>query len=287
MLGTVCGVLVGLVLGLIGGGGSILAVPLLIYVVGVGPPHVAIGTSSVAVAVNAAINLLLHARRGTVKWRCAAVFAVAGVLGAWTGSLLGKATDGQRLLAVFGAAMMIVGVLMFRRRASGENPDVRLDTESVARLAPRLLITGLSAGFVSGFFGIGGGFFIVPALIFATSMPMIAAIGSSLVAVTVFGATTAVSYSVSGLVDWPLSGTFVAGGILGGLLGTRWALLLAQRRRVLTIAFGIVVLGVGGYIFVRGIPALLPHTVSSITPGDPASLRRIASASFSQSRWST
>ena len=256
-LGLVSGALVGLVLASIGGGGSILAVPMLIYLVGVSSPHVAIGTSSVAVAASAAINLGLHARHGTVKWRCATVFALAGAMGAWIGSTFGKATDGQSLLALFGAVMIVVGLLMLRRRGEGDNPEVRLDLKSVAHFAPRLILTGFGAGLASGYFGIGGGFLIVPALILATHMPMIAAIGSSLFAVTVFGATTAVSYSRSGLVDWPLAGAFIAAGLFGGSLGSRLATVLARRRSVLTAVFGVLVIGVGVYMVSRGLPLLI------------------------------
>src|SRR5271163_2094045 len=93
LLGTVSGVFVGFALGLVGGGGSILAVPLIVYLVGVSDPHLAIGTTAVAVAANAAINLFSHGRTGAVKWRCAGVFAASGVLGALAGSTLGKAMD--------------------------------------------------------------------------------------------------------------------------------------------------------------------------------------------------
>ena len=99
LLGLASGALVGFSLGLVGGGGSILAVPLMVYVVGVGEPHVAIGTSAIAVAANAAVNLSNHARGGTVVWSCALMFAAAGVAGAFGGSILGKMLDGQRLLA--------------------------------------------------------------------------------------------------------------------------------------------------------------------------------------------
>src|SRR6478752_3529154 len=94
LLGIGSGALVGFVLGLVGGGGSILAVPLIVYLVGVRNPHLAIGTSALAVAANAATGLVHHARAGHVKWRCAAVFAAAGVAGAAVGSTLGKAFDG-------------------------------------------------------------------------------------------------------------------------------------------------------------------------------------------------
>ena len=117
-LAVASGGIVGYSLGLVGGGGSILAVPLLVYVVGLDNPHVAIGTSAVAVALNAAANLLMHARAGNVKWRCASVFGAAGVAGALLGSTLGKMVEGQRLLALFALLMMVVGALMLRDRGA-------------------------------------------------------------------------------------------------------------------------------------------------------------------------
>jgi uncharacterized membrane protein YfcA len=108
------GGLIGLVLGLIGGGGSILAVPLLVYLVGMSSPHAAIGTAAVAVAVNAATGLGLHARRSKIRWPCALVFSVAGVAGAFAGAAAGKSVDGQQLLALFGLLMVLVGGLMLR-----------------------------------------------------------------------------------------------------------------------------------------------------------------------------
>ena len=112
---------VGFSLGLIGGGGSILAVPLLLYVVGIGDPHVAIGTSALSVAANAFANLLGHWRAGNVKWPCAATFALAGILGAAIGSTIGKLVDGQQLLFLFALAMIVVGVAMLRPRAAAGN----------------------------------------------------------------------------------------------------------------------------------------------------------------------
>lgn len=155
MLTLVSGGVVGIVLGLVGGGGSILAVPLLVYVVGVRSPHVAIGTSAVAVAASAAGNLLSHWKNGNVKWGCAAVFAAAGVVGAFGGSTAAKAVDGQRLLALFGLVMVVVGLLMLRPRSSEGDPDVRLTTESAGKLAPLLIGVGFTVGLFSGFFGIG------------------------------------------------------------------------------------------------------------------------------------
>jgi uncharacterized membrane protein YfcA len=257
VLAVASGVAVGLSLGLVGGGGSILAVPLLFYVVGVGSPHLAIGTGAVAVAANAAVGLLGHARAQTIKWPCALVFAIAGIAGAALGAQVGKAIDGQQLLALFGVLMIVVGLLMLRPRRGGSFPDVQLTRATAARLLPLLSGAGLVVGFASGFFGIGGGFLIVPGLIGATAMPMVNAIGSSLVSVTLFGLTTAASYAASGLVDWWVAGLFIIGGTLGSLLGTRLAGHLAGRGRTLTFVFSAIVVIAGLYVAARGFAAWL------------------------------
>ncbi|MBN9062778.1 MAG: sulfite exporter TauE/SafE family protein [Rhizobiales bacterium] len=252
VLSLFSGGLVGLSLGMIGGGGSILATPLLVYLVGVPSPHLAIGTSAVAVSANALMNLLAHARAGNVKWGCAIVFALFGVAGAALGAQLGKAVDGGKLLAAFGLLMIAVAALMLRPRRGGDDPDVRLDRSSARRLVPRLGLAGGAVGALSGFFGIGGGFVIVPGLVAATAMPLLSAVGSSLVSVAAFGATTAVSYALSGLVDWPLAGLFIAGGAVGGLAGVRLARRFGGSRRQLSFIFSGVVALVGCYVVARG-----------------------------------
>ncbi len=253
LLALASGGLVGFTLGLVGGGGSILAVPLLIYVVGVPGTHVAIGTSAIAVAASAAVNLTGHARQHTVKWPCAITFALAGIVGAATGAHLGKMVDGQRLLLLFGLLMLIVGALMLRPRKSGGDPAVKLTATSAGRLLPLLIGAGFLVGAMSGFFGIGGGFLIVPGLMGATAMPLINAIGSSLVSVTAFGLTTAASYAWSGLVDWQLAGLFIAGGALGGFAGIKLAHRLAGHKHALTFTFAGVVMAVGVYVVARSL----------------------------------
>jgi uncharacterized protein len=228
----------------VGGGGSILAVPLMVYAVGVPSAHVAIGTSAVAVAANAAANLATHARAGTVKWQCAGVFATAGVLGAWLGSNLGKVIDGQSLLFLFAILMMVVGSTMLLPRTGSGDADVILDRGNF----PRLAVLGVFAGAVSGFFGIGGGFLIVPGLMLATGMPILNAVGSSLLGVTAFGAATALNYAISGLVDWSLAILFIVGGIVGGLAGVRIARVLARQRRAFNVLFACVVFAVAAYM---------------------------------------
>jgi uncharacterized protein len=247
VLGSLSGALVGFSLGLVGGGGSILAVPLMVYLVGVADPHVAIGTSAITVAANAALNLANHARGGNVKWPCASVFAATGVAGAFGGSILGKMLDGQKLLFAFALLMLVVGALMLRKRSGDSDIAVTLNRNNF----PVLAVLGLGTGALSGFFGIGGGFLIVHALMLATGMPILNAIGSSLVAVTAFGLTTAASYAFSGFVDWPLALLFVAGGVVGGLLGARLAKNLSSKRSVLNNVFAGLIFAVSIYMLIR------------------------------------
>jgi uncharacterized membrane protein YfcA len=249
LLGLASGALVGFSLGLVGGGGSILAVPLMVYVVGVPDPHVAIGTSAIAVAANAGINLSNHARGGTVVWSCALMFAAAGIIGAFVGSIFGKMIDGQKLLALFGLLMLVIAMLMLKTRSRIGLPDVRMSWANL----PAIAGLGLATGTLSGFFGIGGGFLIVPALMLATGMSIMNAVSSSLVAVTAFGLTTATSYAWSGLISWGLAGLFIAGGIVGGLIGTRSARLLSARRGALNVVFAAVIIAVALYMLARNL----------------------------------
>src|SRR3546814_10912660 len=141
--------------------------------------------------------------------------------------MIGKAIDGQKLLFLFALLMLGVGVLMLRGR---NNPGVE-GAACNRHNAPKVLGYGLGTGGFSGFFGIGGGFLIVPGLIASTRMPILNAVGTSLVAVTAFGLTTALSYAASGLVDWTLASVFIVGGLLGGLVGARAARTLSSRGR--------------------------------------------------------
>ncbi len=250
-LGAVSGGLVGFTLGLVGGGGSILAVPLVVYVVGVANPHVAIGTSALAVAANAAAGLMNHARAGTVKWRCALMYAGAGIAGAFAGSTFGKAFDGQKLLFLFAIVMVVVGGLMLRGRGDAGNPGAECNREN----APKVLGFGLGTGLFSGFFGIGGGFLIVPGLVASTGMPILDATGSSLVAVIAFGFTTALNYASSGLIDWSLALVFILGGLIGSFGGALAARKFSGTTGLLTTIFSILIFVVAAYMLWNSVGA--------------------------------
>lgn len=237
-LGVACGALVGLTLGLIGGGGSILSVPLMVYVIGVANPHVAIGTSALSVAANAVVALAHHARTRAVNWRCGAIFATGGLAGAALGAAAGKAVDSQRLLLLFALVMIVVALLMFRTRRREDLPKASCNGSN----GPKVASYGAASGLVSGFFGIGGGFLIVPGLIGSTRMATIEAVATSLVAVTAFGLTTAASYAVSGLVDWGVAATFVVGGFAGAQVGALLASRLSDVGKLSEVFAGILFL---------------------------------------------
>jgi hypothetical protein len=251
-LAVFCGGLVGLTLGLIGGGGSIMATPLLLYVVGL-PPHVAIGTGALSVSANALFNFAGHARCGHVRWRSALIFATVGVLGALVGSTLGKHFDGQRLLFLFAILMVVVGLLMLRAKPAAAEAD---RTCTLGEELPRVSGAALAVGGLSGFFGIGGGFLIVPGLLMSTRMPMIFAVGSSLLAVATFGLATALNYAASGLVDWPVAGLYIVGGVLGGLAGMRMASALAPHHTAFTRLFSGVIFVVATYMLWRTVGSM-------------------------------
>ena len=257
VLSLLSGSLVGFVLGLVGGGGSIIAVPLLLYAVGIGSPHLAIGTSAIAVSLSAAANLVNHARNGKVKWPCAVSFSLAGIAGAWLGSSLALRLPGENLLALFGVLMVIVGTVMLLKKDAEGNPDIRLSFATVRQLLPLLLIIGFGVGALSGFFGIGGGFLIVPGLMLATGMPIAYAIGTSLVAITMFGATTAANYALAGQIDWRIAGVFIAGGAMGGVIGTFAGKQLASVKGMLSMIFAGFVILIGAYVTWKGLWSLI------------------------------
>lgn len=244
VLAILSGAGVGFLLALFGGGGSILATPLLLYVVGVNDPHTAIGTGAAAVAINAAISAVTHARHGTVKWPCAISFAIAGAFGALAGSTLGKLTHGDWLLLAFSGAMAVVALNMLRRARAAGAPDVHITPV----IAVRLIAYGLLVGFAAGFFGIGGGFLVVPGLMAGSGMATLNAVGSSLISVSAFGVTTAANYAASGWVNWPIVGYFVLGGAVAGQAGAGFARRLGQNEVRLKRGFAYFILAAAAYV---------------------------------------
>jgi len=251
-LSLASGALVGFVLGLIGGGGSILALPLLVYVVGYhGDPHVAIGTTALAVAASAFANLIQHRRNGNVRLKAGLWFAIPGVAGALLGAALGLLTRGDRLLFLFALLMLVVAWRLWRTE---EKPPREHGAHHAFR-RPLVAGAGFVVGTLSGFFGIGGGFLIVPALLWAADLDMREAIGTSLVAVAAFGLTTAARYGFAGKIDLPIAAVFILGGIVGGAAGT----LLGKRapKHTLRLAFAALLVPVAAYMLYRNYAAFI------------------------------
>ncbi len=297
VLSVLSGAVVGFSLGLIGGGGSILAVPLLIYVVGVANTHVAIGTSALAVGANALINMIYHKKRGHVKVKEGVLFAIPGAAGTIIGAQLGLLTSSEDLLILFAGFMILLSLIMLFKRKTGsdnhkkqekspyppiensdrdetnmdfgdriENNDSKESQSSeisqgkhfltighfLNKKNSRLLLVGFIVGIAAGYFGIGGGFIIVPSLMHTISgLAIIDAVGTSLIPVSTFGFLTAIRYSLSGEINWFISLLFIGGGVLGGFYGTRMSTKISKER--LQKIFAIILVVVAVYIILRGI----------------------------------
>ncbi|MFP3484563.1 MAG: sulfite exporter TauE/SafE family protein [Vulcanisaeta sp.] len=263
VLSVISGVLVGFSLGLIGGGGSILAVPLFLYFVGLGSipdaAHVAVGTTALAVGLNAYINSYMHVRKKNVAPRVGGLFAGVGLIGALLGAYLGRITPGESLLTYFAIAMIVLGVYMAIRRETSQAGTVN-EVDHVLeafrkcpRLTPSVILKvallGFVVGFVSGYFGIGGGFLIVPSLMFSAGLCITRAIGTSLISVGTFGVASGIEYWFYGDVLVLIAILYVIGGVVGGYIGTSIA--VKAPRKTLRIAYGIIIVLVGIYMLLK------------------------------------
>ncbi len=260
ILWLLAGLPVGLALGLTGGGGSLLAVPLLIYAFGLAPSR-AVPLSLVVVSLASALGAAWVLRARQVALRPAVVFAVPGLLTAPLGLMLGARVPDVLFTTLFAAAALLVGTLMWRQAASakaavvrsaagtGEGAAVcRLGGEGRLRLTPPcmlvLVCAGAVTGLLTGVLGVGGGFVIVPVLMAVTQLGIHRAVATSLVVITLISAGGAVSAIALGQLPWSLSAlSFVLGGWSGMLLGR----LLAQRlpAAILQRGFSIAIAGVG------------------------------------------
>lgn len=251
ILSIISGLAVGFTLGLIGGGGSILAIPLLLYVVGIHDAHLVIGTTALAVGVNAYINFYAHRRKGNVRFGVGALFSIIGAIGVFAGSTVGLLTNSGRLLFLFSLLMIAVGVRMYiakgRRLESSDNDDFK--EQELKTKYGKVSLFSVLTGFASGFFGIGGGFLIVPAIMYSTKIKINEAIGTSLLVVGTFGLLTAARYAISGDLIYSISIFFIAGGIFGGILGSKIS--ASMDTSLLRRIFSIIIVAVGVYVMAK------------------------------------
>ena len=207
-------VFVGIALGLLGGGGAILTVPLLAYVAGLDPRQ-AITISLLVVGVTAAVSAITHARAGRVQWRTAALFGSAAMAGAYAGGLLARLIPGTTLMIAFAVVMIAAAIAMMRGR---KNPAA-----ATARRMPllKLAVLGVGVGMVSGLVGAGGGFLLVPALALLGGLSMPVAVGTSLVVISMQSFAGLAGHLASQHIDWRLAGMVTAAAVIGGLVGGR------------------------------------------------------------------
>lgn len=208
-------VLVGVALGMLGGGGSILTVPLLAYVAGM-PAKEAIATSLLVVAVTSAVAAVSHARAGRVRWRTGLLFGGAAMVGAYTGGRLGVLVPGTVLLIGFAVLMLATAVAMIRGRRAASTTPARHDL-------PVLLVLGegVVVGLVTGMVGAGGGFLVVPALALLGGLPMPAAVGTSLVVIALKSTAGLAGYLADVRIDWGVALAVTAAAVVGAVIGER------------------------------------------------------------------
>lgn len=269
LLALPLGVVVGLVMGALGGGGSILTVPALVYLLGQ-DPLAATTSSLLIVGVTSVIAVIPQARTGRVRIAEGVLIGVLGTAGSVVGSRLSARVADDVLLGAFAALLLVVAALMLGRgeppEAADEPPAGRPTSDPVVRLRPlavdwsrvaALLLTATSIGLLTGFFGVGGGFALVPALVLVLRFPVRVAVGTSLLVMTFNTATALAARAAHGLghLDWTVVTLFtltaVAGSLVGGRISAR------ANPHHLTRAFGVLLLAIAVYMGVRSWPALV------------------------------
>jgi len=254
-------VIIGLLLGLLGGGGSILTVPMLVYVLHV-EPKLAIVTSFVVVGISSLMALIPHARRGSVCWKSGLFFGLAGMVGAFGGGRLAAHFSSDVLMALFGLVSLSTGFLMLRRKRGDAKANPVGRPISVCPLRVpflRVLFDGFFVGSLTGMVGVGGGFLIVPALTLLVGLPMQGAVGTSLLIIAMNALAGLSGYSQHVSLDWELTGLITAGALFGSAIGAWLSAFI--KPAMLRKAFGMMVIGVAGYVLSQ---ALSPEMLSSL-----------------------
>jgi len=235
------GLAIGLSLGLVGGGGSILAVPVLVYLLGE-PVKQATTESLLIVGATALLGALAHGRAGRVRVRTALAFGTAGAVGSLGGTALNRVASSRSILLGFAVLLLVAAALMVRGR--GEPSRAEIEARGPG-LWLRIVPAGLGTGLLTGFFGVGGGFAVVPALSLLLGLPLAVAVGTSLLVIALTSAVAFAAHLASGSVDWGVAAVFTAAAVAGALAGSR----LGGRTRPARLAAGFAVLVVGVAIF--------------------------------------
>ena len=267
LIGAVLAVLIGLTLGLLGAGGSILMVPVLVYVLGIAAKP-AIAMSLPIVGTTSLIGAISHWRSGNVELRTAVAFGAIAMIGSYAGARLST-------FVTAGVQLTLLGIVMFGAAFSMLRGSKRQD-ETAAGSAPRtrkrvalLAATALAVGLLTGLVGIGGGFLIVPALVLLARVPMKHAVGTSLVVIAMNAASGALGYAGQYDVQWMFLITFTALAIVGILAGTYLLRFVSQG--ALRRAFALFLLGLGALILYQNRSVFMPSSVTATSDGAAAS----------------
>ncbi len=251
ILALALALVVGVSLGLLGGGGSILTVPILTYVLGM-EPREAIAASLFIVGVTSAVSAFGHARAGRVRWKIGGIFGAAGMVGAFLGGILGGFIPGGVLMVLFAVMMTATAAAMIRgRRHRGQSEPGNITGIRVLRF----VIDGILVGIATGLVGAGGGFLIVPALNLLGGLPMVAAVATSLLVIVMKSGAGLAGYLFSTRLDWPIVLAFTAVATIGAHVGVRLSGFIPER--ALRTGFGYFVLAMGAVVLIQEVPALL------------------------------
>jgi uncharacterized protein len=240
------GLVIGVLLGLLGGGGSILAVPALVYGAGV-PPSAAIPTSLLVVGVSSATAVAPRLRSGEVQWRIAGVFGASGAPAAFTGAAVNRLLDPRLVLIGFAALMVVAGVRMLREQTA-VGGDCALPGGGVnwRGCLPKAVGSGVVVGFLTGLFGVGGGFLIIPALVLLLGLPMTVAVGTSLLVIVINSVAGFAAHAGDAHLDYGITTAFTLAAVLGSLVAARLSHRLDADR--LRRAFAYLVFAVAAFV---------------------------------------
>lgn len=247
LLGLVLGFGIGGSLGLLGGGGSILTVPALVYLVGQ-TPQVAVMTSLAIVGANSAMGAFFHRAQGTLNWRVALLFGGAGMATAYIAAGFSDRISPDVIMVAFATLMLVIGLLLIFRGA----PRGRVELEDLSLV--KILASGAAVGLLTGILGVGGGFLIVPALVMLVGLPMQQAVGTSLVVIAMNSLAGFMGHLGDGALDVPSLVVFVVAGLAGTFAGARLAHRLPAARLRQAFAGFVILLAI--FLLIDNLPKL-------------------------------
>lgn len=238
---------IGLSLGLLGGGGSILTVPALVYLVGQ-TPQAAVTTSLAIVGTNSLMGAMFHRSQGTLNWKVALIFGSAGMLVSYLSANLSKQLSPYVLLVAFALLMLAIGFMLFFRRDDG------IEVSQSSKSLGVVLASGAGVGLLTGVLGVGGGFLVVPALVMLVGLPVQIAVGTSLIVIAMNSAAGFIGHAGSGSFDLVMTLIFTSAGLAGTLAGTKLSSRMSSSKLQKVFAVFVVVLAI--FLLVDNLPKI-------------------------------